>query len=258
MKTPRTIALITDFGIHDHYVGAMKGVITTIAPSTRIIDITHQVKPHAIAQGGYLLWAIYPYLPPGCVAVGVVDPGVGSGRQIICFEFDERTVLVPDNGMADFLLVDFHLRNAYAVENSQLFLPETSATFHGRDIFAPVAAHLSRGVKTAKVGPKLAIAKPRSPFIEQPGKHRCTVLHVDRFGNIITNIRVSEVKVGGTILTRKRTRIKSHFRSYKQIPDGEVGIIQGSSKLLEVSANLTNAADMLDVHVGDTFEAEIP
>jgi S-adenosylmethionine hydrolase len=258
MKTPRTIALLTDFGIHDHYVGAMKGVIAGIAPQARIIDITHQVKPHAIKQGGYLLWAAFPYLPPGTILVGVVDPGVGSGRQIICLEFDDIIVLVPDNGLADFIIHDFSLKRAFDVKNSQLFLETTSTTFHGRDIFAPVAAHLARGIKINKVGSEITLTPVENPFIEQPGKYRCSILHIDRFGNIITNVRVSEAKVNSTLVKRGRTVIKRHHRSYKEIPDGAVGILQGSSKLLEISARQTNAAAMLDVHVGNTLEVIIP
>ncbi len=258
MRTQRTIALLTDFGTHDHYVGAMKGVIAGIAPQTRIIDITHQVKPHAIMQGGYLLWAAFPYLPPKTIFVGVVDPGVGSGRQIICLEFENTIVLVPDNGLADFLVHDFPLKRAFNVKNSQLFLETTSATFHGRDIFAPVAAHISRGIKIEKVGSEISLPIVENPFIEHPGKYRCIVLHIDRFGNIITNVRVSEHKVNGTLLKKGRTLIKRHYRSYKEIPDGVVGILQESSKLLEISARQTNAAAMLDVHVGDTLEVVIP
>jgi S-adenosyl-L-methionine hydrolase (adenosine-forming) len=258
MKTPRTIALLTDFGIHDHYVGAMKGVIAGIAPNARIIDITHQVKPHAIKQGGYLLWAAFPYLPPDTILVGVVDPGVGSGRQIICLEFDNIVVLVPDNGLADFIIHDFSLKHAFDVKNSQLFLESTSTTFHGRDIFAPVAAHLARGIKISKVGTEITMAPVENPFIEQPGKHRCSILHIDRFGNIITNVRVSDIKVNSTVVKRGRTVINRHHRTYKEIPDGAVGILQGSSKLLEISARQTNAAAMLEVHVGNTLEVSIP
>ncbi|MGD0337692.1 MAG: SAM-dependent chlorinase/fluorinase [Bacteroidota bacterium] len=258
MKPPRTIALLTDFGIHDHYVGAMKGVIAGIAPQTRIIDITHQVKPHAIKQGGYLLWAAFPYLPPKTIFIGVVDPGVGSGRQILCIEFENITVLVPDNGLADFLIHDFPVKRAFNVKNSQLFLETTSTTFHGRDIFAPVAAHLSRGVKIDKVGSEITLPAVEDPFIEHPGKYRCSILHIDRFGNIITNVRVSDHKVNSTLVKKGRTLIKRHYRSYKEIPDGDVGILQGSSKLMEISARQTNAAAMLDVHVGNTLEVIIP
>lgn len=258
MKTPTTIALLTDFGTHDHYVGAMKAVIAGIAPRTRIIDITHQVKPHAITQGGYLLWAAFPYLPPRTIFVGVVDPGVGRGRQIICLEFENTIVLVPDNGLADFLIHDFPIHRAFDVKNSQLFLETTSTTFHGRDIFAPVAAHLSRGIKIDKVGSEISAPIVENPFIELPGKYRCNIIHIDRFGNIITNVRVSERKVFGTLLKKGRTQIKRHYRTYKEIPDGVVGILQGSSNLLEISARETNAAAMLDVHVGDTFEVIIP
>lgn len=257
MKKLRPICLLTDYGLHDHYVGAMKGVIETISPGAKVIDISHEVKPQMIDQGAYLLWAAFPFLPEGSVVVAVVDPGVGSGRRILCIEMENRILLAPENGLAEFVQYDFKVKHAFNVANSQLFLEHTSSTFHGRDIFAPVAAHLAKGIRLKKVGPEIILPDVKSPFIETLGNHTAKVLHIDRFGNIITNVRIDKKYFLNAIMKRGRTTIRQHVRSYKEIAPGTVAMLQGSSNLIGISTLLGNAAKQLGVHVGDTFEIRI-
>ncbi|TLY27641.1 MAG: SAM-dependent chlorinase/fluorinase, partial [Ignavibacteria bacterium] len=152
MRSRPTIALLTDFGLSDPYVGSMKGVISAIAPGTPILDLSHEVLPQNITQAGYLLWSCYKYFPAGTIFVCVVDPGVGSGRRVLCVDGAGYRFLGPDNGLLQLVLDSLDGYSIVIVENRRYFRNEISPTFHGRDIFAPVAAHLSRGVRSASLG----------------------------------------------------------------------------------------------------------
>ena len=187
---PRVITLLTDFGVQDAYAGAMKGVIAGINPFANIIDICHTVPPQDIFSGAYLLYTAYKYFPRKTIHVAVVDPGVGSKRDIVCVETENFFFLAPDNGLLSFIIQDERPKSVHRVTNDKYFLPSLSSTFHGRDVFAPVAAHLSLGVKPQQLG--IEINRLEQLEIPSPtyknGRIEGQVISVDRFGNLISNI----------------------------------------------------------------------
>ncbi len=192
MRRQRVITLLTDFGYQDAYVGIMKGVIAGINPLANIIDICHNVPPQDIFNGAYLLYTAYKYFPKDTIHVAIVDPGVGSKRDIVCIKTKDSFFLVPNNGILSFIVQEEKPNGIFRVTNNKYFLPTTSNTFHGRDIFAPVAAHLSLGIKPQLLGIKinqltlLDIPKPTS---KKTGLLEGQIIYIDRFGNLITNIK---------------------------------------------------------------------
>src|SRR5690349_13001778 len=182
------ITLTTDFGLTDHYVGAMKGVILSIAPGAQIVDITHEVGAYEIAEAAFVLAQSYRYFPKKTVHVAVIDPGVGSLRRPILLESEGQMFVAPDNGV--LAMVYAEKPRVRVISNTRYFRQPVSRTFHGRDIFAPVAAHLARGLAPAKIGPRVADflwSNFGSP--QRTGKHTWTglILKIDHFGNVITN-----------------------------------------------------------------------
>lgn len=186
------IALMTDFGIGDGDVGVLKGVMLSIAPQVQMVDITHDVAPQHVASGAWILAASYRYFPKGTVYLCVVDPGVGSTRLPIAVHAGDWFFVGPDNGLFSYIYAEQEVYEAVAITDEAYHLPDTSYTFHGRDIFAPVAAHITRGVPLAEMGPtldpatliRLDITIPQ----RQGGTIPASIVHVDHFGNLITNI----------------------------------------------------------------------
>jgi hypothetical protein len=197
MHTYHTIALLTDFGLADAYVGAIKGVIYSIAPRVCIVDISHDIPPQDVQAAAYVLWSAYRYFPRKSVFVAVVDPGEGTDRPIVCVKSADYLFLAPDNGLLKFVLADQRPYTAFAVTNARLWLPEVSSSFHGRDILAPVSTHLASGVSLSQVGKRTRLMTQAEPFVNvrgnQTGSHKSCVIHVDRFGNLITNLRLMEI-----------------------------------------------------------------
>ncbi|MFZ8844723.1 SAM hydrolase/SAM-dependent halogenase family protein [Thermoflexus sp.] len=186
----RVITLTTDFGDEDGYVGTMKGVILSIAPDVRLVDLSHHIPPQDIRRAAFVVAEAAPYFPPGTIHVAVVDPGVGSGRRALIVETERALFVGPDNGLFSFIL-DNHLEaRCYAIEEPAYRLPQVSYTFHGRDIFAPAAAHLARGVPPAAFGPPVTdpvrLPPPRLDLEEE--RIVGEILHADRFGNLVTSI----------------------------------------------------------------------
>ncbi len=209
-KTIRpVITLLTDFGTKDSYVGIMKGIISGINPDANIIDLCHEIGRQDIFEGAYVLYSSYKFFPAGTIHVAVVDPGVGTKRKIICAKIRDCLFLAPDNGILSLVLTDEKPRLIIEVTNKKYFLPEISNTFHGRDIFAPVAAYLSKGIEPLKLGKKLKRIKkidlPAPTFFEKEvdartnkfvhatltkrGVLKGEVIYIDTFGNLITNIK---------------------------------------------------------------------
>jgi hypothetical protein len=184
-----TIALLTDFGISDIYVGVMKAVMRTICPTAQFIDITHSIQPQNVAQGAFALYNAYQFFPIGTIFLVVVDPGVGSQRRAIVAQYNGYKFVAPDNGVLSYVLNDSR-QEIVELTNSAYRLKQTSATFHGRDIFAPAAAHLAAGKALLELGaPPDDMIRLPSPRMEIYGS-RVTgeVLHIDHFGNIVTSI----------------------------------------------------------------------
>lgn len=191
------IAFMTDFGLGDGNVGVLKGVVLGIVPDAHTIDITHDVAPQHVASGAWILAASYRYFPPGTVYIGVVDPGVGSTRHPIAVQAGDWFFVGPDNGLFSYVLAEQAVHQVVELSNPAYHLPQISSTFHGRDIFAPAAAHIARGVPLTELGPTIDLATLQRLEIGLPkrqGEHILAhILHVDHFGNLITNIPLSMV-----------------------------------------------------------------
>ena len=247
------MTLTTDFGLADHYVGVMKGVILGLAPAVRIVDITHLVRPQNVTHGAVVLAQTLPFFPPGSIHVAVVDPGVGGDRRVLLVETREQFVLVPDNGLATLVIEKWPPARITSVEQRRYFLPEVSRTFHGRDIFAPVAGHLARGVRPSELGPAvtdpvlLDWPRPR----EVPGGLAGEVLYADHFGNLVTNIEAAAVAAAGA---KAKAKIAGHTcpvaATYASASPGDVVALVGSSGFLEVSRVNGSAAETLGAGAG--------
>ncbi len=252
-------ALLTDFGLDDQYVGTMKGIIVSLAPHVTIVDISHGVSPQNINEGAFLLWAAFRYFPRGTIFVAIVDPGVGTSRKIICAEGEGYIFLAPDNGLLKFVLGEVHASKIISVENKRLFLPQVSQTFHGRDIFAPVCAHLANGVSLAKLGKEVDPETRPEYFLifncSKDNKLKGSIVYTDHFGNIVTNICLKNLSLKATSLEMKLSSdktIRGFSRTYERAPGKDPFMIIGSTGLLEVSLQNGNAAKRLRARIGDS------
>lgn len=265
MRLNGIITLTTDFGLSDSYVGIMKGVIMGLAPDARVIDITHDVSPQNIHQAAYMVQTFYGYYPPGTIHIVVVDPNVGSERQAIALQTPEALFVAPDNGVLTYVWRDALERWGAAacavvkLSEPRFWLTQISSTFHGRDIFAPVAAHLARGVAVAALGPRLD-ELTEAP-LEQPAPGRSgglvgRIIHIDHFGNCITNItprHLEQAGLGaGMTLEIIDQRIAGLHRTYAEVQLGDLVALIGSNGRLELAVRNGNAAQTLGVGIGDT------
>jgi S-adenosylmethionine hydrolase len=244
------LTLTTDFGIRDHYVGSMKGVILGICPQARIVDISHDVKPFAVSEGAYLIAQAYRYFPPKTVHVVVVDPGVGTSRRPILLEAAGQYFIAPDNGVLG-MIFSREKHKARLISNERYFRKPVSATFHGRDIFAPVGAHVAAGVPVSRIGKPIddyirpAFEKPRRTAA---GTWLGSVLHIDRFGNIVTNFEaadLSDLERRKFAFALGRRRVAMIAGSYADQDPGKLFAIAGSSGYIELSMNQLSAADAI-------------
>ena len=256
------ITLTTDFGYSDHYAGVMKGVILSICPSARIVDISHDVAAFEIAEAAFLVSQTYRYFPRGAVHVVVVDPGVGTARRPIVAQAAGQYVVAPDNGVLSMIYAREKHR-VRAITNERYFLHPVSHTFHGRDIFAPVAAHLASGVSPARLGKligdylRLDLDKP-----VRTGRRTWTgaIIKVDRFGNLVTSFsladfpdldnRAFEVAAGSR-------RIHVLARHYAEYGPGEPFLILGSAGYYEISVGQASAARLLGCAAGAPLELSL-
>ena len=322
IEHPPVITLTTDFGVHDGYVGAMRGVIHTLLPDAKVVDISHDVTPQQIQEGAFILYRAYRYFPAGAVHIAVVDPGVGSSRRGIVISTRHGTFVGPDNGIFTYVLraeetpvdspeVDRNpwiggmwgvapnwagdselededsgeaatptsdepalthsgdLPRAYHLDNPDYWLPNISNTFHGRDVFAPVAAHLASGAQPERMATPIKLdslvtlpaAAPRVQKSRQGTTIVGQVIHIDRFGNIITNLperllqplleetpaeaaAEAAIEVGGF-------SIKGMAHSYADVRRGQPLALIGSERLLEVAVRNASAAQRMKISVGD-------
>jgi len=262
MKKP-IITLLTDFGSRDHYVAAMKGVIVGICPQARLVDITHETSAYEIAEGAYTLAQAAPCFPKGTVHLVVVDPGVGSSRRPLLAEALGFRFIAPDNGVLTMILNADPKHRVREITAEKFFRRPVSRTFHGRDIFAPVAAHLASGITPARFGPRiedhlrLNIAKPaRTARRGWTG----TILRVDHFGNIVTNFEWSAfgAMLSHDFVIQVGLRSITHVaRSYSDIAPGELCVIEGSAGYIEISAREASAASILGVASGAPIDLKI-
>ncbi len=249
MKNQKVIALLTDFGLNDAYVASMKGVIHSIADGVQVIDITHSIEPQNIDQAAYVLWSTYKYFPEGTIFICVVDPGVGAARKIICAEGNSYVFLAPDNGILKFILGSCKISRIRVVNNQQYFQPEVSPTFHGRDIFSPVAAHITNGIKLDKLGPQTTPLFHAEHFIEVPLKpneeYVGKIIHVDHFGNIVTNLHIKSKVVNKMNLILGKNAIKEFSKTYSDDKSKKPFLIIGSTGLLEIAIKNNSASKLL-------------
>jgi S-adenosyl-L-methionine hydrolase (adenosine-forming) len=261
MKKPPVIALLTDFGTSDAYVGAMKGIILSLAPNTQIVDISHEILPQDITQAAFLLWSVYRYFPRKTIFVCVVDPSVGSERKIICVEAKDYYFLAPDNGSLKFVLASIKPECIVELENTRYFLPEVSTTFHGRDVFAPVAAHIANGLQIRRLGKKINPRLVNEEFVEirqnTRGRFDGKIIHIDRFGNLITNILFKKSTRRSLVAQIGGKYINTVSQTYTDAKSNLPFMIVGSSSLLEISVRNGNAQKVLHAKVNQRIHLTV-
>ncbi|MGD8369229.1 MAG: SAM-dependent chlorinase/fluorinase [Desulfobacterales bacterium] len=257
------ISLLTDFGTDDEYVGLVKAVIYGIAPHAVIVDLCHRLDPHDIPAAALLLAHAWPYFPEGSVHVTVVDPGVGSRREILAVQRSGHLFVAPDNGVLTPIFDGAATARIVKVRNRSFFRNTISRTFHGRDIFAPVAAHLSLGVELDRLGPPadgagLCRIQLPAPQVSDRRELVGAVVWIDRFGNLITNIAAELIDRLESSGRRRRLSIEAGGRrlfgiadSYARVEPGEPLAIIGSRGTLEIAVNCGNAADFFGCRRGD-------
>ena len=245
------LSLLTDFGLMDPFVAEMKAIILSICPEVRIIDITHQVEKFDIRMGAFLLAGAAPYFPGGTVHLGVVDPGVGSERRPIVIQTNRSIFVGPDNGLLIPAAQFESILHVYELTNRSMMLGDVSTTFHGRDIFAPAAAHLASGYSPKDCGPEITdyVGSPYPQPTLEATTAKGEVLHIDRFGNIVTSFSRADLsrmnwKLGHEIsLSLNRRRVSARFvRTYSDLGVNEFGILVGSHGFLEVACRQQSAA----------------
>jgi S-adenosyl-L-methionine hydrolase (adenosine-forming) len=249
------VTLLTDFGTRDGYVAAMKAVLANLAPDAHVSDAAHDL-PQGDVQGGAMAllryWRLYP---PGSVHVVVVDPGVGTRRRAVAVEADGRFLVGPDNGVLSWALADAQRKRAVEIREPVAGAPDASATFHGRDVFAPAAAHLARGEALDGLGPAAddLVRLPRPSHEPAAGVVRGVVIAVDRFGNLITNIPAASLPPRVSVHVEGRN-VGPLRRTYGDVEPGGVLALIGSLASVEVSVRDGNAAQVLAVERGARVE----
>jgi len=267
--TARTITLTTDFGTRDAYVPAMKGTILEICPDARLVDVTHEISPQDVMEAAFVLREVIPYFPIDTVHLVVVDPGVGTDRRPVALHHGPHWFVGPDNGIFPLILENESPDRAVTLDRKTVWRTTApSQTFHGRDIFAPVAAHVAAGRALSEVGSpidELAPLRWAEPIADEEGIQGW-IIHVDHFGNCITNISRQTLArrahqpadtseetsewpsfkcfVGNTSLTNIQ-------ETYGHVAKGEPILLFGSSGFLEIAVNSGNAAELLDIRKGD-------
>jgi S-adenosylmethionine hydrolase len=252
---PSLITLLTDFGSQDYFVSAMKGTILSRSSDARIVDITHDIPPQDIRAAAFNLLAAYKDFPAGTIHVVVVDPGVGSARRGIIIDCAGQLFVGPDNGLLSWICEREENFRAINLTNEKFFRHPVSPTFHGRDIFAPVAAALANGVDLQEFGPliddpiKLESLAPRRT---KSGEIEATVIHIDHFGNCITNLTRDHLTPGATLVVRDReiSSVREFFAD-SGVDLEELFCFVGSAGFLEIAAQNSSAAKLLNVQRGD-------
>jgi S-adenosylmethionine hydrolase len=257
----RFITFLTDFGLRDGYTGVVKGVIWKIAPDVQIADLSHSISAQNMLEGALALGRAAPYFPDGTIHLAVVDPGVGTARRPIAAQLGSQFFVGPDNGLLTLLLEHARRENTPVeivhLNQPRYWLPEVSNVFHGRDIFAPVAAHLANGVHLSALGTTIQDAVELSFISPQklPNGWRGQIVSIDHFGNAQTNLLPEHlqgmasprVKIAGV-------EIKNLVKTYGEAPAGELTVLFGSSGELEIAINQGSAAEHLQIHVGDPLD----
>lgn len=254
---PPIIGLLTDFGLADPYVGQMKAVLATQAPQSTVVDITHGVEPFNVAQGAFFLAASTPCFPIGTVLLSVIDPGVGSKRSILVAEHDGRILIAPDNGLVCLATCPETTRFYHLIQSDR----PVSATFHGRDIFAPLAARLAVGERIESLCTPVNADRTVRPLWSEPmmAKGHCSVrvLHVDRFGNCVLNLRAEALgHLDNLTIRTPLGRELPAVDTYSDLPEGAPGLLEGSQGFFEIAVNQGSAARQFGLSMGDPVDLE--
>ena len=275
------VTLTTDFGTADGYVGTMKGVILDIVPNARLVDISHEIAPQNLRQAAYVLYTAYPFFPSRTVHLVVVDPGVGSARRPIALRTPVGSFVAPDNGVLSYVMAREPVEALVELADPSYCLPHVSHTFHGRDVFAPAAAHLAAGVPIASLGPSVT-----DPVTFPPPRLEVThdgivgeALHVDRFGNVITSIgqllwsgdelslapafqaptggEPVRFKAGEAVVVVAGREIVGVHRTYAEVVSGETLALVGSEGHLEIAVREGHAGQRLGMRPGDAVRLRL-
>lgn len=258
-QAPR-IALLTDFGLADPYVGQMKAVLATAAPNIPLLDLCHAIAPHDVRQAAFYLAASLPWLPPGTVVAVVVDPGVGTARRLVLLERGGHRILAPDNGILTLVL---NGPGSFQAFDATPVVPPPCATFHGRDITAPLAARLAMGEEGGCLGPALEVGglvRLEGLVARRRGREvTACVLSVDRFGNVVTSCDIAGFgrPCGSPALVEPRALPLVAAAAYAAIPSGAIGLLAGSQGYLELAAPCTSAAAILGLAPGDRLVLDL-
>ena len=271
------ITLTTDFGLTDSYVGTMKGVMLSIAPQARLVDITHRISPQNVRQTAYVLYTAYRFFSSQAIHLVVVDPGVGGARRPIAVRLSHGTFVGPDNGVFTYVMAEESVEGVVELSNPRFHLSSVSQTFHGRDIFAPAAGHLASGVRLDELGTALSdpVTLPLPRLEMDSHRIRGEVLHTDHFGNVITSIgrllwRGSALSLVPAFQERSEERahlqaedavvaagdreIRGLNRTYADVAPGDLLTLVGSTGHVEIAVREGSGAERLDLHPGDPVE----
>lgn len=251
------ITLTTDFGLKDGYVGTMRGVILGICPEARLTDLTHEVPPQDIQTAAFILYQSFAYYPSHTIHCVVVDPGVGSKRRAVAISTDRGIFVGPDNGVFSLILglTDLNVYEAVTLTNPAYQLENVSTTFHGRDIFAPAAAHIAAGVAPREFGPSAINLVRLESTLPPPEPNQARVIHIDHFGNLVLNITTAQINAPEQIAFRVGRRIVRGLReTFTDVEEGQPLAYVGSSwGHIEIAIRNGNAARSLGVSVGDVI-----
>jgi S-adenosyl-L-methionine hydrolase (adenosine-forming) len=251
------ITLTTDFGLDDAYVGIVKAVLLSIFPGAALVDITHNIAPQNLEEASYILYTSVKYFPTATVHLAVVDPGVGSSRRPILVQSRGQFLVGPDNGVFTDFLDD--AAKVFFLNRPQFFLSHVSHTFHARDVFAPVAAHLARGTEPEQMGELISdpARLERLKPVCEPDRIVGSVIYIDRFGNMITNIKANQVDDDSVVRVMGK-EIQGVSSSYSEKPKGTLLAVIGSSGLLEIALASDSAALRLKGSIGQAVEVRKP
>ena len=246
------VALLTDFGTQDYFVAAMKGVILTLNPDATIVDITHEIPPQDIGSAAFVLRSCYKEFPHNTIFLCVVDPGVGSERRAIIVETENYKFVAPDNGLLDLVLSETERFKAFSITNTKYLRENISNTFHGRDIFAPAAGHLSRDIAPSQFGEPVSLEiKEWGMDAEGPAGFptEARIIYIDHFGNLVTNIR-NDVLPDNVEMEINGKQISKVYSFYAQAKSGELFFLRGSAGLVEISLRDGSAQAELEIKRG--------
>lgn len=268
IKMKKIIALLTDFGLKNNFVGVIKGVIKAISPDTEIIDITHSILPQNVKQAAFVLMNSYKYFPSETIFLSIVDPEVGSDRLAIATSVNEQIFLAPNNGLLSYVVKGQKVKQFYSLDRSDYHLKTISSTFHGRDIFAPVAAHIANGRSLNEVGSKISstnviiIPSPQC-FLDIQGVWHGEVIEIDNFGNIITSLLAETLGINVNDINENTRwhfesgslKIKGISKTYADVKIGKPLIYVGSSGFIEIGVRDGKAAEIYHIEIGQNVYA---